>query len=254
MELNYTDQGHGDVVVMLHGFCESVEIWNQTARELSKFKRVICIDLPGYGGSNQIEGKDISVNWFSEVILNFLDELSIQNCSIVGHSLGGYVALGMLGIQGHRIDSLVLFHSTSFADSEQKQQGRLKTYSFIERNGLATFMKSFVSPLFAESNREKYEEDIKVLSKVGAQCNQEMVLATILAMKNRAATTEYLEQFNKPILWIVGEQDLAVPLEDSLKQVELGTKTQALILKDCGHMGMFEKPMTTTMRLVEFFT
>ena len=251
--MNYTDVGQGKVVVFIHGFCESLELWKTYEEQLSKFMRVICIDLPGYGTSTFEQVEEVSMTWLGDQVIQLLNKLEVNNLSLVGHSLGGYVSLAIAEKYLNRVDSMVLFHTTAFSDSEEKKLNRIKMAGFIDRNGLSTFMDSFVSPLFAEGNRDKCKVEIENLIADGKRSNQDAVLATIEAMRVRPDRTDVLTQFNKPILWIVGEDDVAVPLEDSLKQIELGDKTQALVLKQCGHMGMIEKPTTTLMRLTEFF-
>ena len=86
----------------------------------------------------------------------------------------------------------------------------------------------------------------------GKRSNEEATKATIYAMKNRPDRSAVLQNFRKPILLIIGENDVAVPIEDSLKQSEIGEQTEALVLKNCGHMGMIEKPTTTLLRIKEF--
>lgn len=252
--LNYTDSGHGKAVILIHGFCESLHLWHHLEQTLNNFCRVISVDLPGYGDSVCRQTEEISMEWFGEEVIQLADELSLENFSLIGHSLGGYVTLALAEKYAERINSFVLFHSTAFADTEEKKINRDKMVGFIERNGLETFMNSFVAPLVAEENRSKCKEGIKTLTKLGSQSQEDAVLATITAMRDRPSRTDVLSQFNKPILWIVGEADVAVPLTDSLEQLELGTKTESMVLAHCGHMGMIEKPATTTARIVEFLS
>ena len=249
--LNYTDNGHGKIIVLLHGFCESLNLWKQIEEQLSCFCRVICIDLPGYGDSRYL-GEKISMEWFADQVDDLTQELNIKSYSVVGHSLGGYVSLALAEKFPVKIETMTLFHSTAFADTEEKKINRDKAAGFIERNGVDTFMNSFVAPLFAEPNREKCKADIANLSQDGRRSDQDAVINTIMAMKNRPDRTSVLNTFNKPALLIIGENDVAVPLEDSLKLAEMGSHTEALILKNCGHMGMFEKPSTTLTKLKEF--
>ena len=249
--LNYTDNGHGKVVVMIHGFCESLKLWAKFEEEISKVYRVICVDLPGFGDSHYL-GEDISIDWFAEQVHDLLQELNIKQYSVVGHSLGGYVCLALANKNALQIETLTLFHSTGFLDTEEKKLNRDKTVGFIERNGVDTFMNSFVDPLFAEQNRDKCKSAINDLVIDGKRSSQEAVIKTIVAMKNRSDRTDTLKDFGKPILLIIGEDDVAVPLVDSVKQSDMGIKTESLILKNCGHMGMIEKPTTTLTKLKEF--
>ena len=251
MELNYTDRGHGQVLVFIHGFCESSKIWSKFEDELSPNFRVICIDLPGHG-SSPFRNETISIELLAKEVKELLAYLSINTFTIIGHSLGGYVSLAVAELFPQSTLRVVLFHSTSYPDSEEKKLNRDKTISFIERNGLDTFMNSFVDPLFAEVNKEKCKTDIDFLIAEGKNCNQDAVIGTIKAMRDRKDRTAVLGTFSKPILMIIGEDDIVIPLEISLKQSEFSSTIETLVLKNCGHMGIFEKPTTCITRIKEF--
>lgn len=252
MPLNYSDSGNGQVIVLIHGFCESLRLWDSIQAELSRFARVISVDLPGFGAS-RLEQSEVSMEFFGDQVMDLLNELGISNFSVVGHSLGGYVALAILERYQSRVDALVMFHSTAYPDSQDKKQNRDKMAGFISRNGVATFMDSFVGSLVAQPNREKCKTQIETLTLDGKTADQQAVLLTIEAMKNRPDRTNVLAQYGGRVLWIIGQDDVAVPLADGLKQAEIGNRTEALVLKNCGHLGMIEKPTTTLTRLIEFF-
>ena len=88
----YTDSGKGPAVVLIHGFLENTTMWNVIAPELSKRNRVITIDLLGHGKSDCM-GYTHSMELFAETINAVLKQLRIRKCTLIGHSLGGYVAL-----------------------------------------------------------------------------------------------------------------------------------------------------------------
>ncbi len=250
-ELNYTDSGHGKVIVLLHGFCESLEIWNYFSDELSKYCRVICVDLPGFGNSTY-HGEEISIELLSERIHTLIIGLGITKYGVIGHSLGGYISLALAEMYPSHLQSMVLFHSTAFEDSQEKKESRDKIISFIERNGLSTFMDSFVTPLFAETNRIKCKADIHTLIRIGKKANQDAVIATLIAMKKRKERIFILKDCLVPTLLIIGEKDIAVPISDSLEMTELNDTIQSIVLKDCAHMGIYEKPQTCLAKIKEF--
>jgi pimeloyl-ACP methyl ester carboxylesterase len=194
----------------------------------------------------------MTIEWFASKVHTLLKELNISTYHVVGHSLGGYIALALAERYPSSLASMTLFHSTAYADTEEKKLNRDKVISFIERNGLSLFMDSFVTPLFAEKNKEKCKESILFLISEGKNSNQDAVISTLYAMKNRQDRSDLLVQFNKPILMIIGENDLAVPLSNSLEQLEINSNIENIILKNCGHMGMLEKPSTCLSKLKEF--
>ena len=93
--INYTEQGTGLPIVLLHGYLETLEIWSGFAKDLSKTFRVISIDIPGHGMSDkvsEIHTMDLMADAVETVLIN----LNIDKAVIVGHSMGGYVAMSYL--------------------------------------------------------------------------------------------------------------------------------------------------------------
>jgi pimeloyl-ACP methyl ester carboxylesterase len=250
--LNYTDLGHGEVIVLLHGFCESLKLWEDYQQELAKFARVIALDLPGFG-SSRIDNSEVTIDNFAKSVDDLMKYLNIDHYHVCGHSLGGYVALAMAEKWPYKLKSMVLFHSTSYPDTLLKKNNRDKAAEFITRNGLSVYMDSFVAPLFAENNREKNKKAIAMLIAEGKKADPEVVVNTIMAMKNRPDRKAVLSQLTCPVLMIIGDEDVAIPIEDSLAQTELSNHIQSLVLSNCGHMGMIEKPQTCLSRLTEFY-
>ena len=251
MELSYSDTGQGNVVVLLHGFCESRALWNDFENFLSQKYRVICPDLPGYGQS-RLEVSNVSMAYFAEEIKRLLDSLSIDQCTMIGHSLGGYVTLAFAEKHPHRLKGIGLFHSTAYAYTELKKANRNKTIKFIEENGVDTFASSFVPPLFDHSTREKYGDEINYLIKVAKNTDPLAVIETSKAMRDRPDRTSVLEGIQVPVMFIIGKEDGAVPFESSMKQVGMPKESVVHIYEKCGHMGMIEKK-EETMKAVNSF-
>lgn len=91
-DIHFSDTGKGRVVVLLHGFLGSHEIWEQTISNLSKSYRVIAIDLPGHGGSDNF-GYVHTMDLLAKSVKAVLDHLHLKKYVLVGHSMGGYAAL-----------------------------------------------------------------------------------------------------------------------------------------------------------------
>lgn len=253
MNLNYTDTGIGDVVVLLHGFCESNAIWCDFERELSKKYRVICPDLPGFGES-RLMVNEVSMEYFAAEVHHLLNELAIPTCTIIGHSLGGYVALAFAETYSSTLKGLGLFHSTAFADTDEKRINRDKTIKFLEDFGVAIFAQSFVPPLFNEESRSKYAEEIANITKVAKNTDPLAVIETTKAMRDRKDRSALLAQLEIPVLYIIGKEDGAVPFEMSMQQCGLPKNSVVHILENCGHMGMVEKKIETIKAIDGFLT
>jgi pimeloyl-ACP methyl ester carboxylesterase len=249
--LHYTESGSGKTLVLVHGFCESTLIWNKFQSQLSKKYRVICPDLPGFGKS-PLKVKGISIAYYAEMLKELLLFLNVEQCCMIGHSLGGYITLAFAEKYPAMLNSFGLFHSTAFADNAEKKESRNKTIQFIEKHGVEMFAQSFVAPLFYAGNRASLKEEITLMTSIAASSSKDGVIEATKAMRDRQDRTHVLKNTNLPVLFIIGKEDTAVPLEKSLEQCYLPGNSTACFIKDAGHMGMLEKP-EETIRIVERF-
>lgn len=243
----YTDQGKGFPVVLIHGFCETHEVWTRFAQQLSKKFRVISVDLPGFGKSKSL-GEGFSVADAASKINELLAELDLKKCIPVGHSLGGYVTLEMVKQETTFFQGFGLFHSTAYADSEEKKASRNKVIEFVSKNGVPAFIETFIPPLF----HDKANPDIPFAVKMALQTKQETLIGYAKAMRDRLDLTSVIENFNNPIIFIAGEKDTVIPTETLQKQAKLAAKPHLYVIPHVAHMGMFEKE-TETLNLTHNF-
>ncbi|MFN3802574.1 alpha/beta fold hydrolase [Belliella pelovolcani] len=235
--ISFTKQGKGNPLILLHGFCESKEMWQDISRDLAHEHRVYCLDLPGFGDSL---GKSLpqNIEEVAVILQEWMEEQSIHSPIIIGHSLGGYVTLALSELMGSELRGIGLFHSTAFADDKAKQHTRNKTISFVKKHGVDKFIASFVPPLFAELHKSENQEAIDLLIEIGKKTPKETVLNYIKAMRDRKDRFEVWKTFQGPKLLIAGELDQAVKIDSSRAHQDFTTAYHELA--DVGHMGMFE--------------
>jgi len=238
-------------LVLLHGFCETKEMWGYFEEELSKKYNVYCLDLPGFGDFH-FDITDLSIAEIAQVVHNEINKLQLDEYVLIGHSLGGYVALEIAKQFPQKIKKLGLFHSTVFEDSNERKMKRNDVINFIEKHGSVKFVKSFIPQLFISSKREECKKDIQSLIEKGSQIDQKTLVEITKAMQSRDDNSTFVQQTEIPILFIVCKQHQSVSLADSLAQVHLPKNSTIHILDDCGHMGMFEQK-DETIRFVKKF-
>lgn len=243
----YTDQGKGFPVVLIHGFCETHEVWTSFAQKLSKDFRVISVDLPGFGNSKSLPD-GFSIADAATKIIQLLDQLKISACIPVGHSLGGYVTLAMVNQRASLFSGFGLFHSTAYADSEERKVSRNKVIEFVSKNGVPAFIETFIPPLF----HDKSNPHIPAAVKMALQTKSETLIGYAKAMRDRPALTSVIQKFNNPVIFIAGERDTVIPPETLQKQAKLASKPHLYIIQDVAHMGMFEKEAETLNLVREF--
>ena len=236
----FTERGSGSPVILLHGFPFHSGIWEGFAEKLSSQFRVYTPDLPGFGKSTSI-GANFTLEMVAQEIIPWIEKNKIEKSVLVGHSLGGYVALAIAEKRPDLLKGLILFHSTAYPDTEEKKQSRNKVIEFIDKNGVEAFTSNFIAPLFYN---QKHAAIGKVRS-IAMEAKADTVKGYTLIMRDRADRTNVLKNFSNPILFIGGENDGGIKPESLTEQASIGKQAKAEILPKMAHMGMFENEEKT---------
>lgn len=240
--IHHRTLGHGRPVVLLHGFCESNQIWGVFANLLSQHCQLIIPDLPGFGNSELLPAP-FSIDDVGTRMWQWLDDLGIKDPVLVGHSLGGYVTLAMTHQRPQAVPGFALFHSTAKADTEEKKMNRDKVIAFVNKNGVAPYIETYVPGLFFRKDNPAIKEVYPIAYSTAAPT----LVAYAAAMRERPNRRKVLEDFEGPVLIIAGEKDDIIPLDTLMDQAIQLRKGRLSILSDTGHMGMHE----STSRSVE---
>lgn len=241
--ISFEEKGAGNAVVLLHGFTESSSIWDFFVENLANSFRIVTIDLPGHGESECI-GDAHPMEQMSEVVKAVLDYLGISEAVIIGHSMGGYVALALARVYPKLFRGLGLFHSTSLADSEEGRENREKAIRFIKDDHQG-FLFNFIPELFAPENRERLSSEIDTLVERAKQMSRKAVIAAQEGMKSRSSSLDVLINAKFPVMFIAGQKDSRVPFENIWVQMALTEEAHSLILRNVGHMGFLEAKYQT---------
>ncbi|UEG48495.1 alpha/beta hydrolase [Ferruginibacter lapsinanis] len=249
--VSYKTIGAGTTVMLLHGFGEDSEIWKHQISYLQKNFHLIIPDIPGSGSSALIPDADIDT--YAEVMKAILDIEKINQCVMVGHSMGGYITLAFAEKYSEYLKSFALFHSSAFADSEEKKQTREKAIAFIMANNAYNFLKTSIPGLFRfQEGPNALTPCINELIEKGKNFTAAALIQYYRAMIGRPDRTDILRKTSLPVLFVIGEFDNAIPLESSLKQCYIPNKSHIHILHNSGHMGMLEETEKTNSILFKF--
>jgi pimeloyl-ACP methyl ester carboxylesterase len=252
----YQREGKGKPVILLHGFGENSNLWNGQIDSLKENYLVIAPDLPGSGKSEMFDGA-VLIKDYADVIKALADEIIFKDdhesqFSLIGHSMGGYITLAFAEKYPELLNSFGLFHSSAFADSDEKKETRKKGIEFITRNGAAAFIKTLAPNLFCEKSKKENPELVARLIEIGQSISPEALIQYYRAMMARPDRTSVLKTFEKPVLLIAGKSDTVVPLEASLEQFKMPLISSVHILQSSGHVGMWEEPETSNRILKNF--
>lgn len=238
-EIAYKEMGKGETIVLLHGFCGSMSYWDNVATKLSSEYRVILIDLRGHGNSSS-DVYPFTIDDLAKDLKEVLESLQVGQVYLFGHSLGGYVTLSLMEHFPEKLKGFGLIHSTAFPDTEEGKKGRTIAVENIEKDGIHSFIDGLVSKLFADENFNSLKEEVEETRQIGYATNPEAAKQTLLAMKNRPDRNEVIRNSTIPVLLVAGDLDKIIPVEKTFS-VE-GSHIQTKIIKQSGHMSMYEQP------------
>lgn len=250
--IQYTVIGKGQPVLFIHGFGETGVIWKNQVDFFTEELEMIVPDLPGSGESGAID--DMTIEGMADIIYAILKQEKKEALPVIGHSMGGYIALALAEKYPTAISKLGLFHSTAYADSEEKKETRRKGIAFIQEHGAFEFLKTTSPNLFAPTTKSEKQGLIAEFIAGLNNFSPQALVSYYNAMMARPDRTEVLKTAPYPILFIMGKHDTAVPLADNLKLCSLPEKAYIEILKNSGHMGMLEEPEASNKALADFLT
>lgn len=249
----YRVEGDGPPVLLLHGFCESMEIWDEFVEALSTRYRVITPDLVGQGNSTSPGSEEyvVTMEMLAEGVNEVLNDLEVERCTLVGHSMGGYTSLAFAELFPHRVRGLCLFHSTAMADTEERKRDREKAIEAI-REDRAGFLECLISRMFAPTNLDRFREEREKVFTIAMNTSSNGLIGALRGMRDRKDRQSILEDAPYPVLFIVGKDDQLIPLDRMLPQFVKPAHCEVLMLSGVGHMGFFEAKEKTLFAIRKF--
>ncbi len=248
--LQYQVMGAGNAVVLLHGFGEDSSIWNKMSEALSARYQLIIPDIPGSGNTAMLGYENIGMGDYADLLFAVLQKEGVEQCTLIGHSMGGYIALAFAEKYPKMLHAFGLFHSSAYADDEAKKETRAKAIQFIQANGADAFLKTSVPGLFKDAVASK--ADIDELLQKGKLFKPDALVQYYEAMIARPDRTHVLKTFQGPILLMLGAHDNAVPFEQGLEQSHLPAQSHIYVLRNSAHMGMLEEQQKSLLNLTDF--
>ena len=250
--VHYRDEGrsNGKAVVLLHGFLQSLDVWSSYVLTYLHDMRVITIDLPGHGQTESFSEVH-SMDFMARIVKRVLEEVGVDQCVMVGHSMGGYVALAFAEKYPYTLRGLGLINSHALSDSEQHHASRQAVCEQVKENR-ASYIVNFVPSLFDDSNRAALSQDIKDLQEQCLETRTEAIIAAQKGMMARPSRIPVLQQLEIPVLFIYGKNDNRIPLEIAISQAMLPHHSEILLLDHVGHMAFMEEREYVKPRIKNF--
>lgn len=240
MKLSFTHSGNKTVkrIIFLHGFMENSTMWNEILPAFSEFD-CICIDLYGHGKS-PIQKKPIpeSLTFHAEELLKLIQTFDEKETILVGHSLGGYVALELLSLAPDLFEKVILFHSHPWEDSPEKKIDRERVAKFVQTK--KTFFISEAIPMLfkAENRTNAYVNDYIQMAN---EMSSTGIAWSAIAMKNRNNYLNLFVHYPSKIAVVQGEFDALIPKEKMHECCEK-LNIQLIEIANVAHMSHVEAP------------
>jgi pimeloyl-ACP methyl ester carboxylesterase len=258
VQLAYTDAGKSEeTILFIHGLGGSRKHWQQTIPALSSEYRTLAVDLPGYGDSRLREvPQDSLLHFFANSLWSLMDSLSIPKAHVVGHSMGGQIAMLLALEHPERVQKLVLVAPAG-----------IETFTEREAQGLRTFAANTYPQKHSEVQiRQNYALNFYQMPEAAEGLIQDRIALNdsfyfpiyanvlIKAVEGMLATplASRFPELEPPTLLLFGEEDQLIPnryLHPGLTREALARqgqqaipKSQLIMLSEVGHLLMIEQP------------
>ncbi|MFR9503456.1 MAG: alpha/beta hydrolase [Rikenellaceae bacterium] len=249
--LHLCDSGSGEsCVVLLHGYLESMLVWDSFVPLLYKEVRVITVDLPGHGIS-VVNGDCHTMEFLADTLHEALTELGIERCTMVGHSMGGYAALAFCKKYPEQLDALVLLSSTPNGDTEEKRTNREREIKLLAAGKKEALSAVAPAAGFAEQNRHRLAPYIDDLRDQVMITEDEGILALLRGMMEREDQNEMLRSSNVAQYFIFGRKDGYIPVGVAEQIAAEHPQAKVIWLEESGHMGFIEEPAKCAEAIID---
>ena len=238
VSLHYQVHGSGEPVLLVHGFPLSGQLWDPAVSLLQGRFELIVPDLRGHGRSGASD--DVSMARYADDLAAQLDAAGAKGpVTVVGHSMGGYIAFEFYRRYPERVRALVLVDTRAGPDTEEAAEGRREMAGRVLRDGSGVIADALLDRLFAPAAaaalRERWNEVMAATPPVG-------VAAALRAMAERPDSRPTLPEIDWPMLVVVGADDAITPPEEARRMHEAIPNSRLEIIPEAGHMTPVEQP------------
>jgi len=248
--VHYSDIGEGNVVLLIHGYLESLDVFTSLSKSMSKYCRCICIDIPGHGLSTVVD--DLSMPLVSGLIKSLMDSLLISKFSVIGHSLGGYIALSYAELYPESLNSICLLHSSANADSPEKQKNRLREIDLVNKGMKNLICASSIPSMFSNSNKQLFKEKINSIIEKAKLTPEKGVLAALNCMRNRKDENLMLKKLKIPKYLFLGKYDSFIDFDKAYLDAYY-LECKVFVFDHSGHASFIEERQKCLDLLVSLY-
>jgi pimeloyl-ACP methyl ester carboxylesterase len=250
--VNVSDRGEGDAVVFLHAFPLQAAMWDYQIEALEGTYRCIAVDMPGFGESPPPEApRDASMQGWAALVDGVLDHLGVDDATVVGASMGGYLAMALLRHHPERVRQLVLADTRARSDDPTVAQRRSAQQDQLGDGAeVASLAKETVEGLLSSGSMAR-PELVEYVHALAEGADPGGWVAALEAMKDRPDSMLLLRQADVRALVVVGELDRVTPIAEAMSLRSL-LKGELVVIPDVGHLPNIEDPLSFNDALTGF--
>jgi 2-hydroxy-6-oxonona-2,4-dienedioate hydrolase len=235
----YVNTGEGQVVILLHGIFGNVHIWRHVVEALKDDFRVIVPRIP----ISDLPLEDANVKYIAQVLHRFIEHHQLENVTLVGHAVGGQLALMYTHLYPANVRKLVLVSSAGLMERSPllKPDVPIDFQSLQEEIEEAFYLKEYVDEKLVEEIYEVTQDE-----------SRKAAIGEIARSSKRFRVSTILGKIDHPVLLIWGLNDPISPPESALHFNDLLFNSEVKFIEACGHVPMLEKPSIVTQHLLTF--
>lgn len=211
----YTDEGDGDkTLLFVHGLSSNLDSWKKNIKDLRSDFRTISIDLPGYGKSSRSK-TDYSLAEYAGMLIDVVDQLNLKNVILVGHSMGGQIAMHSVIENPDAFEKLILIAPAGIETFTEQEATIMKTsytpamvVNTSDEQVLANYKMNFYS--FPEDAQQMVDDRVAMKSASDFPDYAETVVNNIHAMLEEPVIDK-ISSIEMPVLMIFGKNDMLIP-------------------------------------------
>ncbi|MEM5565816.1 alpha/beta hydrolase [Psychroserpens sp. AS72] len=246
----YEDEGQGNAIILLHGFLENSSMWTDLKPQLLKSNRVVCVDLLGHGQTDCI-GYSHTMGEMADAVLAVLNHLKLKTYKVIGHSMGGYVALALAEKNPKAVLGLCLMNSTYHADDDELKALRKRANLMVQTNFENLVRMSFTN-LFSSESRTTHKTEIEKVLKQALKTSPQGYIASQEGMLLREDKFDFYNNLDAKKLIIIGQKDPVIKGELILSETKETTiKCEELSLGHMSHIESKKELSYIIMRFIE---
>jgi 3-oxoadipate enol-lactonase len=247
--VNYVDMGTGPAVLLLHAFPLNLSMWESQFEPLSSGFRVVAPDFRGFGGSQP--PAPWTMGDMADDLNEFLDKLAIDECAVIGVSMGGYIALSFWNKYPKRFRQLVLSNTRARADNETEKAGRNDMIAALEQNGSAVLAERMMPRLLKPNPDPEIADRVRQIVETTEAA---AAIHALVAMRERPDLSNVLHRLGCPTLIITGAEDVMIRVEDSRAMADVIPGSRFMRIPNSGHLTNIENPEEYNRALLAFLS